>query len=220
MRGLPRSPADFPLSGPYFSPLRLYSSAVFGDFEQFPPPEITRRPVEDLILQMKALSIEKVSLRHSRLPSCSILSLAHSVTPELRLPGKEWSPQGPPIRRCPGGLQSLMRTVFLDSGRQKLMDSQVPHSLWALRCPADSWMEASLVWSSDELGFFSPLQDGVVTHSPCLSHSFEKAYLCYMLSPNPCHMTTRYPLNRWETKAGKRQSLFKNISNEPQNPEG
>ncbi|KAM4856252.1 putative ATP-dependent RNA helicase DHX37 [Urocitellus parryii] len=39
---------------------RLYSSAVFGDFEQFPPPEITRRPVEDLILQMKALNIEKV----------------------------------------------------------------------------------------------------------------------------------------------------------------
>uniref|UniRef100_G1SUG5 DEAH-box helicase 37 n=1 Tax=Oryctolagus cuniculus TaxID=9986 RepID=G1SUG5_RABIT len=39
---------------------RLYSSAVFGDFEQFPPPEITRRPVEDLVLQMKALSIEKV----------------------------------------------------------------------------------------------------------------------------------------------------------------
>ncbi|KAG8514999.1 putative ATP-dependent RNA helicase DHX37, partial [Galemys pyrenaicus] len=39
---------------------RLYSSAVFGDFEQFPPPEIARRPVEDLILQMKALNIEKV----------------------------------------------------------------------------------------------------------------------------------------------------------------
>ncbi|XP_037016970.2 probable ATP-dependent RNA helicase DHX37 isoform X1 [Artibeus jamaicensis] len=39
---------------------RLYSSAVFGDFEPFPPPEITRRPVEDLILQMKALDIEKV----------------------------------------------------------------------------------------------------------------------------------------------------------------
>ena len=33
---------------------RLYSSAVFGnDFEQFDPPEITRRPVDDLILQMK-----------------------------------------------------------------------------------------------------------------------------------------------------------------------
>lgn len=39
---------------------RLYSSAVFSDFEQFPPPEITRRPVEDLVLQMKALNIEKV----------------------------------------------------------------------------------------------------------------------------------------------------------------
>ncbi|XP_019604363.2 putative ATP-dependent RNA helicase DHX37 isoform X2 [Rhinolophus sinicus] len=39
---------------------RLYSSAVFSDFEHFPPPEITRRPVEDLILQMKALNIEKV----------------------------------------------------------------------------------------------------------------------------------------------------------------
>ncbi|XP_019394482.1 PREDICTED: probable ATP-dependent RNA helicase DHX37 [Crocodylus porosus] len=38
---------------------RLYSSAVFGDFEKFSPPEITRRPVEDLILQMKSLNIEK-----------------------------------------------------------------------------------------------------------------------------------------------------------------
>ncbi|XP_060104989.1 probable ATP-dependent RNA helicase DHX37 [Heteronotia binoei] len=39
---------------------RLYSSAVFSDFEKFSSPEITRRPVEDLILQMKALNIEKV----------------------------------------------------------------------------------------------------------------------------------------------------------------
>ncbi|XP_070256067.1 probable ATP-dependent RNA helicase DHX37 [Myotis yumanensis] len=39
---------------------RLYSSAVFSDFEPFPPPEITRRPVEDLVLQMKALNIERV----------------------------------------------------------------------------------------------------------------------------------------------------------------
>uniref|UniRef100_A0A8B9SBH4 Activating signal cointegrator 1 complex subunit 3 n=1 Tax=Apteryx owenii TaxID=8824 RepID=A0A8B9SBH4_APTOW len=50
---------------------RLYSSAVFMDFEQFSAPEITKRPVEDLILQMKALNIEKVKckidfvLRHS-----------------------------------------------------------------------------------------------------------------------------------------------------------
>lgn len=48
------------LCGRCSPPRRLYSSAVFGDFEQFPPPEITRRPVEDLILQMKALNIEKV----------------------------------------------------------------------------------------------------------------------------------------------------------------
>ncbi|XP_063820666.1 probable ATP-dependent RNA helicase DHX37 isoform X2 [Pseudophryne corroboree] len=39
---------------------RLYSSAVFSDFEQFSQPEITRRPVEDLVLQMKDLNIEKV----------------------------------------------------------------------------------------------------------------------------------------------------------------
>ena len=33
---------------------RLYSSAVFNhDFPQFSPPEITRRPVDDLVLQMK-----------------------------------------------------------------------------------------------------------------------------------------------------------------------
>lgn len=40
---------------------RLYSSAVFSDFEKFSKPEITRRPVEDLVLQMKDLNIEKVS---------------------------------------------------------------------------------------------------------------------------------------------------------------
>ncbi|XP_062814503.1 probable ATP-dependent RNA helicase DHX37 [Anolis carolinensis] len=39
---------------------RLYSSAVFSDFAEFTAPEITRRPVEDLILQMKALNIDKV----------------------------------------------------------------------------------------------------------------------------------------------------------------
>ncbi|XP_042298014.1 probable ATP-dependent RNA helicase DHX37 [Sceloporus undulatus] len=39
---------------------RLYSSAVFSDFEEFTAPEITKRPVEDLILQMKALNIDKV----------------------------------------------------------------------------------------------------------------------------------------------------------------
>ncbi|XP_061586057.1 probable ATP-dependent RNA helicase DHX37 [Cololabis saira] len=39
---------------------RLYSSAVFGDFSEFSEAEITRRPVEDLVLQMKDLNIDKV----------------------------------------------------------------------------------------------------------------------------------------------------------------
>lgn len=45
----------------YFSLLtRLYSSAVFNDeFEKFSPPEISRRPVDDLVLQMKVGAVTK-----------------------------------------------------------------------------------------------------------------------------------------------------------------
>lgn len=33
---------------------RLYSSAVYeNQFEKYAPPEIKRRPIEDLVLQMK-----------------------------------------------------------------------------------------------------------------------------------------------------------------------
>uniref|UniRef100_A0A3P8WT19 RNA helicase n=1 Tax=Cynoglossus semilaevis TaxID=244447 RepID=A0A3P8WT19_CYNSE len=39
---------------------QLYSSAVFGDFSLFSEAEITRRPMEDLVLQMKDLNIDKV----------------------------------------------------------------------------------------------------------------------------------------------------------------
>ncbi|XP_049942398.1 probable ATP-dependent RNA helicase kurz [Schistocerca serialis cubense] len=40
---------------------RLYSSAVFNDqFENFSVPEIQRKPVDDLVLQMKAMGIDKV----------------------------------------------------------------------------------------------------------------------------------------------------------------
>ncbi|XP_015512446.2 probable ATP-dependent RNA helicase kurz isoform X1 [Neodiprion lecontei] len=40
---------------------RLYSSAVFNDqFEQFSMPEIQRKPVDDLLLQMKVMNIDKV----------------------------------------------------------------------------------------------------------------------------------------------------------------
>ncbi|XP_064392775.1 probable ATP-dependent RNA helicase DHX37 isoform X2 [Halichondria panicea] len=41
---------------------RLYSSAVFhNEFTEFSCPEMTRRPVDDLVLQMKALGIAKVT---------------------------------------------------------------------------------------------------------------------------------------------------------------
>ncbi|XP_067015411.2 probable ATP-dependent RNA helicase kurz [Anabrus simplex] len=40
---------------------RLYSSAVFNDqFDDFSPPEIQVKPVDDLVLQMKAMGIHKV----------------------------------------------------------------------------------------------------------------------------------------------------------------
>ncbi|XP_058790532.1 probable ATP-dependent RNA helicase kurz [Phymastichus coffea] len=40
---------------------RLYSSAVFNDqFPQFSEPEICRKPVDDLLLQMKLMNIDKV----------------------------------------------------------------------------------------------------------------------------------------------------------------
>ncbi|XP_021916790.1 probable ATP-dependent RNA helicase kurz isoform X2 [Zootermopsis nevadensis] len=40
---------------------RLYSSAMFNDqFEEFAAPEIQRKPVDDLLLQMKAMNIDKV----------------------------------------------------------------------------------------------------------------------------------------------------------------
>lgn len=40
---------------------RLYSSAVFNDeFEKFSLPDIARRPIDDLVLQMKSMDIEKV----------------------------------------------------------------------------------------------------------------------------------------------------------------
>lgn len=39
---------------------RLYSSAVYNDFEEFSLPEILRRPIEDIVLQMRFLGIDKV----------------------------------------------------------------------------------------------------------------------------------------------------------------
>lgn len=39
---------------------RLYSSAVYNDFEEYSQSEILRKPVDDLLLQMKAMNIDKV----------------------------------------------------------------------------------------------------------------------------------------------------------------
>jgi ATP-dependent RNA helicase DHX37/DHR1 len=39
---------------------RLYSSAVFQDFPQFPPPEISQRPLDDLVLGMKSFGIDQI----------------------------------------------------------------------------------------------------------------------------------------------------------------
>uniref|UniRef100_A0A8C4QX51 RNA helicase n=1 Tax=Eptatretus burgeri TaxID=7764 RepID=A0A8C4QX51_EPTBU len=39
---------------------RLYSSAVFSELPRYPPPEISRSPVDGLVLQLKDLGIDKV----------------------------------------------------------------------------------------------------------------------------------------------------------------
>ena len=38
----------------------IYSSAVFQDFAKFPPPEITMKPLDDLVLGMKNFGIEEI----------------------------------------------------------------------------------------------------------------------------------------------------------------
>lgn len=44
-----------------FLVFRLYSSAVFNDqFTQFSMSEIQRKPIDDLVLQMKVMNINKV----------------------------------------------------------------------------------------------------------------------------------------------------------------
>ncbi|XP_029959811.1 putative ATP-dependent RNA helicase DHX37 isoform X1 [Salarias fasciatus] len=63
---------------------RLYSSAVFGDFSLFSEAEITRRPVEDLVLQMKDLNIEKVvNFPFPTPPSAEALAAAEQLLVSL-----------------------------------------------------------------------------------------------------------------------------------------
>ncbi|KAL5017532.1 hypothetical protein ScPMuIL_007121 [Solemya velum] len=64
---------------------RLYSSAIFNDdFEKFSPAEITRRPVDDLILQMKDMNIEKVvNFPYPTLPDIGQLKAAEKLLVSL-----------------------------------------------------------------------------------------------------------------------------------------
>uniref|UniRef100_A0A8C5EK73 Activating signal cointegrator 1 complex subunit 3 n=1 Tax=Gouania willdenowi TaxID=441366 RepID=A0A8C5EK73_GOUWI len=63
---------------------RLFSSAVFGDFSLFSEAEITRRPVEDLVLQMKDLNIEKVvNFPFPTPPSAEALAAAEQLLVSL-----------------------------------------------------------------------------------------------------------------------------------------
>lgn len=39
---------------------RLYSSAVYSDFEKFSAPEILTKPVDQLVLHLKSMNIVKV----------------------------------------------------------------------------------------------------------------------------------------------------------------
>ncbi|CAB1322107.1 unnamed protein product [Coregonus sp. 'balchen'] len=60
---------------------RLYSSAVFGDFSLFSEAEITRRPVEDLVLQMKDLNIDKEPPRTGRVKEMERARLSCPISP-------------------------------------------------------------------------------------------------------------------------------------------
>uniref|UniRef100_A0AAX7U9F9 RNA helicase n=1 Tax=Astatotilapia calliptera TaxID=8154 RepID=A0AAX7U9F9_ASTCA len=80
---------------------RLYSSAVFGDFALFSEAEITRRPVEDLVLQMKDLNIEKVvNFPFPTPPSTEVLVAAEQLLVSLG------ALEEPP---CTGRLKDMQR---------------------------------------------------------------------------------------------------------------
>lgn len=39
---------------------RLYSSAVYNEFKEYNEADILKKPIDDLLLQLKAMNIEKV----------------------------------------------------------------------------------------------------------------------------------------------------------------
>ncbi|EHB01493.1 Putative ATP-dependent RNA helicase DHX37 [Heterocephalus glaber] len=98
---------------------RLYSSAVFGDFEKFPPPEITRRPVEDLILQMKALNIEKEAER----PKIHLLPYSGVFAATLHVNPNVVTSRASRLSSCPHDADALMPNVCLSLPLESLVPS-------------------------------------------------------------------------------------------------
>ena len=60
---------------------RLYSSAVYNDFKQFPDEEILKKPLDDLVLQLKSMYIEKIR----NFPFPTVPDLANVEATEKRL---------------------------------------------------------------------------------------------------------------------------------------
>ena len=91
---------------------RLYSSAVFNnDMKDFSVPEIQQRPVDDLLLQMKAMNIEKVV--NFPFPTCPDLVQLREAERRLQLLGALHSPPRSLTRKEAEAVQFLSKVTPL-----------------------------------------------------------------------------------------------------------
>ena len=69
----------------FLSGYRLYSSAVYNDsFSEYTSPEIVRKPVEDLVLQLKALNIDRlVNFPFPTSPDLQAINVAEQILVKL-----------------------------------------------------------------------------------------------------------------------------------------
>lgn len=113
---------------------RLYSSAVFNDsFPLYTTPEIQRKPVDDLLLQMKAMSIHKVV--NFPFPSAPDLLQIKIAERRLRILGALTSPSNEVLDDFSGKLTPLGQaiSVFPVSPRfGKMLALSHQHDLLAL----------------------------------------------------------------------------------------
>lgn len=85
---------------------RLYSSAVFQDFASFPPPEITMKPLDDLVLGMKAFGIDEIkNFPFVTLPDPESLVKAEKLCINLG------ALKRPTRRQMSGGITALGKTM-------------------------------------------------------------------------------------------------------------